>query len=864
MTHPANDPVASRNLAERNAIIRTLDHVKAIAEFSLDGTLLHANPRYLEIFGYTLEQVQGEPHAIFCDAAYVTSDAYLLLWERLRDGVAYTDLCERRARDGAKRWLEATYAPIFDAQGQVIRIFKMAGDVTARIQRERQAQEETRRLSLVADATDNAVLITDADWRIVYVNQGFNRMFGMGLAEAGGLVPPKLLAPLIPESEIAILFEGLQAGIPIRRQELLRGHQGERYWCSVATNPVMDENGQLISTVSVITDITESKMHQVLQHRVLEAIAAERTITEVATMVCEEVDKILPGAASCVLRFDASGRIDPLAAPQLPRAYLEHLSRQTLNPAMVAKEVGRSVVEDGAFIDIATDERWRSFKAPLTAVGYRAFWAMPIRTAEGVIAGAVIFHYAECKAPDGFHHKLMAACVHLCALALERERSKARIHRLAFYDPLTKLPNRSLLHAKADQALASATRNGTPAAVVFIDLDRFKHVNDSLGHPAGDQLLMVVAARLLQERRAADIVCRLSGDEFVLVLPACDARRAAEVVERLQSVLGQPVELGTTTIRPSATLGIAMFPADADTMDMLLQRADMAMYQAKSEARGSFAFFSSELNALAQGRLSLEADLLLAVRAGALHLNYQPQVDLASNRLHGVEVLCRWRHPARGDVPPSSFIPLAEECGLIGDLSRWVLRTACAQLAAWRSRGILVPTLSINLSPLTLHDAGLPRLVEETLRTNGLKPSDLIIEITEGVMLDQHAATMQTIHALKALGVRLSMDDFGTGYSSLSYLHRLPITELKIDRSFVADLGSRESALPLCKAFVQIGVSLGMTVVAEGVETETQRLLLMAQGCQVAQGYLFSRPLMADALEAWVIAAAESSVAAVL
>ena len=851
-TASSNDPVASRDVAERNAIMRTLDHVKAIAEFLPDGTLLHANPRYLEIFGYALEDIQGRHHAIFCEPSFVSSEAYPLFWQKLRDGVAYTDLCERQASDGSRLWLEATYAPIFDAQRKVSRIFKMAGDVTDRIRRERQVQEETSRLSLVADATDNAVLITDADWRIVYVNGGFKRMFGMSAFQAEGRVPPELLAPLIASNEIATLYEGLKAGIPIRRQELLQGHNGERYWCSVATNPVMNDTNQLVSTVSVITDITESKMHQVLQHRVLEAIAAERSITEVATMVCEEVDRILPGAASCILRFDSSGRMAPLAAPQLPRAYLDHLARQTLSPDMVEQLPDFPLVDEGAFVDIAVDPRWRSFKDPLTAVGYRAFWAMPIKTTEGIIAGAVVFHYPDTKPPGGFHRKLMAACVHLCALALERERSKARIHRLAFYDALTSLPNRSLLSARSEQALATSARAGSPCAVVFIDLDRFKHVNDSLGHPAGDQLLKSVAGRLLQNRRAADIVCRLSGDEFVMVLPACDARRAAEVVERLQLVLTQPVELASTSIRPSASIGIAMYPADGDTLEILLHRADMAMYQAKSEARGSFAFFSSELNALAQERLSLEADLALAIREGALHLHYQPQVALASDRLHGVEVLCRWQHPVRGNVPPTTFIPLAEQCGSIGELSRWVLGTACAQFAAWRLQGLQIPTLSVNLSPLTLHDADLPGLVADTLRANGLRPSDLVIEITEGVMLDRHAATMQAIGALKALGVTLSMDDFGTGYSSLSYLHRLPITELKIDRSFVADLGFRDSALPLCKAFVQIGMSLGLTVVAEGVETEAQRQLLKDQGCQVAQGYFFSRPLAPAHVADWV------------
>lgn len=841
----------SRDLAERNGIIRMLDDVKAIAEFSTDGRLLYANARFLGIFGYEREAVSGAHHALFCDAAYVASPAYEGFWRRLREGEAHTDLCERRAADGSVRWLEATYAPVFDDAGRIERIFKMAHDVTERIAQDRLQQEQKRRLSLVADATENAVLIADSEWRIVYVNPAFERMFGLAQQDVIGRVPPRLLAPHISEGEVATLHAGLKAGIPIRRQELLRGGRGERYWCSISTSPILDEHGALLNAVSVITDITDSKMHQVMQHRVLEAIAGERSLHDVAGMVCEEVDRILPEVASCVVRFDTDGCMTPLAAPRLPLGYLEHLGRHVVQPSMIEALAECPLVEGGACIDIERDPRWSRFREPLVAVGYRAFWAMPIRSAEGVIAGAVVFHYPEHRSPPDFHRKLMAACVHLCALGLERERSKARIHRLAFFDALTELPNRRLLSAKADQALATAAREQTPAAVVFIDLDRFKHVNDSLGHPAGDELLKAVAARLLKGRRAADVVGRLSGDEFVLMLPGCDAKRAAEVIERLQAELRVPLTIGGTEFRPSASMGVAMFPQDGSGMEMLLHRADMAMYQAKSEARGSFAFFSSELNAMAQERLLLEADLQQAIHHQRLHLAYQPQVDLRTNRLHGVEVLARWRHPSRGDVPPSQFIPLAEECGLIGDLSLWVLQSASAQVARWRQQGLDVPTFSVNLSPLTLHDAALPALVEQTLAAHGLAPEDLIIEITEGVMLDQHAATMQTIAALDALGVQLSMDDFGTGYSSLSYLHRLPISELKIDRSFVADLGYRDSARPLCQAFVQIGSSLGLKVVAEGVETEAQRRILAAQGCQVAQGYFFSRPLSGEDFASW-------------
>jgi EAL domain-containing protein (putative c-di-GMP-specific phosphodiesterase class I) len=278
----------------------------------------------------------------------------------------------------------------------------------------------------------------------------------------------------------------------------------------------------------------------------------------------------------------------------------------------------------------------------------------------------------------------------------------------------------------------------------------------------------------------------------------------------------------------------------------------MAMYQAKSGGRGLYSFFSPEMNRLAQERLVLETALRDALRSGGLHLHYQPQVDLKDGRLYGVEAFARWKHAEFGDISPARFIPLAEECGLIGELGTWALREACRQLGEWRSRGLDVPAMSVNLSPTSFHNLDLPRMIADTLDRNALKPQDLTLEITESLLLDTNPGTMRTLQAVHAQGVRLSMDDFGTGYSSLSYLRRLPVSELKLDRSFVADLENDEAAQALSNAILGIGRSLHLTVVAEGVETGAQNTILREQGYPVAQGYLFSRPLPADAFERWM------------
>ena len=333
--------------------------------------------------------------------------------------------------------------------------------------------------------------------------------------------------------------------------------------------------------------------------------------------------------------------------------------------------------------------------------------------------------------------------------------------------------------------------------MLFIDLDRFKQVNDSLGHPAGDELLRQIAGKLRQDLRASDIAGRLSGDEFVVVLPQSDVVQTTDMVERLLELLGAPVTVAGVALAASASVGIAMFPDDGRDMETLLHRADMAMYQAKSSGRGCFSFFSSEMNQLAQERLALETALRQAIQTRQLHLHYQPQVDMETGKLYGVEALARWTHAELGEISPVRFIPLAEECGLIADLGHWALREACRQLSAWRAQGLAVPAVSVNLSPTSFHNLDLPRMIADTLQINSLTSQDLTLELTESILLDTNPSTMKTIAEVHANGIRLAMDDFGTGYSSLSYLRRLPVNELKLDRSFVADLGNDEAARAL-------------------------------------------------------------------
>ncbi|MCW2479366.1 EAL domain-containing protein [Candidatus Symbiopectobacterium sp. NZEC135] len=831
-----------------------LDQVMAIAEFDLDGRLRRVNQNYLSLFGYRDDEILGGDHRQFCFPAFTNSPVYAAFWDSLCRGESHSDLVARQHRDGAQLWLEATYIPVQGEDGEVQHILKIAMDVSARVKHEHDQNERLRRLSLVADATDTAVLISDAQWQIIYVNVGFVHMFGWTADEAIGQRPIALISP----QQDSVMVEGLRtilrSGKSFEREEVLVGKHGQRYWAKVISNPVMNAEGSLLYTVSTLTDITSAKMHEVLQHQALEALVAERPLSEVLNLMCREVERIAPDIAATILEVDNYGKLHPLAGPSMPDVYSQALDGSPIGPK--AGSCGTAAFRNDVVIvdDIATDPLWDGYRQLILPLGYIACWSTPVRNNHGQVIAtfALYFRTPRNTMARTFHQGLIDACTHLCALALVREHERQRMRQLAFYDSLTGMPNRSLLEATTDQAIAAATRDGDEMAFLFIDLDRFKKINDSLGHPAGDELLRQVAARLRHELRAVDIAGRLSGDEFVVILPGCGMAQVGDSVEQIQSILAEPMVLLGTSVSISASVGIAMFPADGRDLDTLLHRADMAMYQAKSGGRGQSRFYSNEMNQLAQERLVLETALRQALKLNQLSLHYQPQIELATGKLYGVEALARWTHPELGSIPPTRFIPLAEDCGLIADLGRWALREACCQLAAWRDEGLPVPSVSVNLSPTSFHNLDLPRMIASTLASHALSPEHLTLELTESVLLDTNPNTMKTITEVSEQGVRLSMDDFGTGYSSLSYLRRLPVTELKLDRSFVADLEADEAARALSSAILGIGSSLSLTVVAEGIETPAQNRFLREQGYPVAQGYLFAKPMAPDQMGCWL------------
>ncbi len=420
----------------------------------------------------------------------------------------------------------------------------------------------------------------------------------------------------------------------------------------------------------------------------------------------------------------------------------------------------------------------------------------------------------------------------------ERKEAEARIAHMAHHDALTDMPNRVLLRERMAEALAQRTRNNKFLGMLCLDLDNFKLVNDTLGHPVGDRLLQAVAERIQSVVRKGETAARLGGDEFAVLVPEASTPEEVSVLaRRLIEVVGEPYKIDDTVVTVGTTVGIAVPPGDGEDADHLLRNADMALYRAKADGKGTYRFFEPEMDARAQARRRLEIDLRTAIAEEHLEVHYQPLVDFATDKITGLEALLRWPHPERGSIPPSEFIPLAEETGLITSLGRFVLRRACKDATLWPD-GVM---LAVNLSPLQFRVGNVFLMVKEALEETGLKASRLDLEITESVLLEKTDQVIASLHALRALGVRISMDDFGTGYSSLSYLRSFPFDKIKIDRSFVRDLESNQGTRAIVRAVLGLAAGLDMKVVAEGIENKQDLAYLMSEGCREGQGFLFSR-----------------------
>jgi diguanylate cyclase (GGDEF)-like protein len=585
-----------------------------------------------------------------------------------------------------------------------------------------------------------------------------------------------------------------------------------------------------------------------------EAIMRAKSREELFNLVCESVAKGGKFTSTTIALVQPGSDYLDMAAVSGPTAENTRNVRLSTNAEYpegrglsgIAFRSGKASISN----DYLNDARGIAFHPAVRADGAKAGAAYPLAV-HGAIVGIMLFLSAEKHTFTAEFVELLQRLADNVSFALEnferadeKRRADERIEYLASHDSLTGLPNREMFGGLLRHAIETANRHARRFALLFIDLDRFKIINDSLGHDAGDRLLVEVANRLRGALRANDVVGRLGGDEFVVLLEEASDRGDVErLAANLLSVLGQPMELRGHEWHATASIGIAMYPENGADAQTLTKNADLAMYLAKEDGKNGFRFFNSEIKAQSIERLMLESELRRAVERKQFSLHYQPKVDMESGQITGVEALLRWSHPDFGMVSPAQFIPLAEETGLIVPIGRWVLREACAQNMAWQRRGLLPVAMAVNLSPRQFADERLLHDVDDALASSGMSPVLLQLEVTETMVMRNVPRAVRVLHAIQNRGIRLAIDDFGTGYSSMSLMKQFPIDTIKIDRSFVRDLPLDTEDQAIAQAIISMGKALGMTVVAEGVETAEQHAFLRSHGCDEMQGYLFSRPV---------------------
>ena len=661
-------------------------------------------------------------------------------------------------------------------------------------------------------------------------------------------------AASIAATEQRVIETG-EPDLGIEEQSL--GRRAKR-WLMMSRIPLRDTLGRTIGVVGVSRDITARKAAEHLmqaQARLLEMIAQGIALNvfleELALMLEERMDGL---RVSIMVRSQEGDQLILAAAPSLPQDFQDDIRAVDVGPEAPACGFAAWTVQRVIFSDVSTDPKWASRRISAERAGIRSCWSIPIKSFQGHAIGTLTLYGREAISPEAQHNELIAIALHLARIAIERRQAEDRISFLANHDALTGLPNRLLMDIKLERTLKQAQQSGRHVALAFVDLDNFKLVNDSLGHAAGDELLRIVAARMAGMVANKGMVVRTGGDEFILFMDLSpeEAEKVTERFAAMREELSAPISLQGLRFQVTASMGIACHPQHGETAAELLINADTAMYRAKESGRDQMRVFSTEMAEKASVKLARTEELRRALREQEFVLHFQPQWNQKTQTILGAEALVRWQHPTEGLVPPSDFIPLAEEAGLITALGDWVLQEACRQAKAWQQAGLPPMVISVNVSPRQFRENNWVGQVASVLRSTGLEPCYLELEITESLIMDDMAAAVERMRALDALGVKLAIDDFGTGYSSLSALKRFPVSRLKIDRSFVADIPNDEDDMAITSAIISLAQKLGLAVIAEGVETEAQAAFLLECGCTDIQGYLFSRPLPAAAFEMFV------------
>jgi diguanylate cyclase (GGDEF)-like protein len=608
------------------------------------------------------------------------------------------------------------------------------------------------------------------------------------------------------------------------------------------TRKLTDSQNSLLEAVA---QLEEKEERERSRNKSLEMVSRGYPLQEILESIVTDVELQHPEMMCCVLILDDEGKtLMAGAAPSLPKFYTEALNKlpvaEGTGSCGTAAALGEPVIAE----DLQTHPYWKDFRKLTREAGIRSCWSQPIKSAGGDLLGTFSINRSEPSTPTNTDIKLIEQTANLAAIALERNRTDRLIWRQANYDSLTGLPNRNMLRERLEQEISKSKRLNSQIALLFLDLDHFKEVNDTLGHDRGDHLLAIVAQRLRKCVRSIDTVARLGGDEFTVIMGELNDTDSVErVASEILEVISQPFQLDQEVAYLSTSVGITFYPDNGLDLDTLIKNADQAMYEAKNKGRNRFQYFAPAMQDVALQRTALLNDMRKALPNNEFEVYYQPIVDLKSGSIYKAEALIRWLHPQRGMVSPLDFIPVAEETDLIIDIGDWVFQQVLQQAVEWRTGIHQHFQISINTSPVQYRDNG-SNLAQwlDRLEQAGLPGQAINIEITESLLMEDRITISDSLIKFRDHGVSVSLDDFGTGYSSLSYLRKFDIDTLKIDQSFVHNLEPGSDDLALCEAIIVMAHKLGLQVIAEGVETSQQRDLLLTAECDFAQGFLFSEP----------------------
>jgi diguanylate cyclase (GGDEF)-like protein/PAS domain S-box-containing protein len=790
-----------RLLFERN--------VAGVYRTTVDGRIIECNDAMAGILGFSsreelMQQAAGD---LYQDPSHRAEFLAKLRRNRMLTG---NEISLRR-KDGRTCWLlESVH--LLDGDPEILEGTVI--DITDRKLAENALRISEERYRLLIERMREGLVQAGNDGVLQFVNDRFCDMVGYTREELVGLQGDMLLA--YPE-DIELMREKTrlrmrhvadQYEIRIRRKD------GTVIWLEIGGAPVMDAAGNVVGSIGVHNDVTERRM---AEEALRESEARYRLMAENSTdMISRTSNRGIVLYAS-----DACRRLLGYEPSEL---------------------VGRSFYD---FIFEVDREEVRYLSSLIHESGPTTF-AYRVEKKDGSL---VWFETTSRSVRDALTGKIREI-VGVSRDVTERKRVEEQIEYQAYHDALTGLPNRRLFRDRLTVALAHARRMKHPLAVMFLDLDRFKVVNDTLGHSVGDELLKAIAARLQASLREEDSIARMGGDEFTVLLADLKTPdAAAKIAQKVLDTVALPLQIEGTELFITTSIGIALFPSDGDTAEGLLANADHAMYRAKDAGRNSYQMFTPAMNSRALERLSLENDLRHALDRGELELHYQPQINIASGRVTGVEALLRWNRPGFGVVGPKEFIPIAEETRLIVTIGEWVLREACRQARAWQGERASGFRMAVNLSPRQFQHSDLPQVIAAALEHSGLAPGDLELEITESLAMQNTSRTISTLHRLREMGVQIAIDDFGTGHSSLNYLRNFPIDSVKIDQEFVQEIEVSAPDRAIVSAVIGMARGLRLRVTAEGVETAEQLEFLREQGCEEVQGFLFGEPVPAKAFQ---------------